>query len=380
MRTALSTVCGNPQVQQAAGTNRKKAEIEAEVLRGYESALGLCATALAQQPRSWQLLSVRGALLHDLNNYQNDLAKSSEFIERRREALAVLRDAAVAYAEVVQQLDQDNFSIEAFNTWFYASLGDASLERLSEERVAIPEQIPLIGETLQNLPGEVRERHLDMFANDLFTRMSTVNPSVKFRYVREGLKLAGERPQAREAKQVFDYYRDLVTEIQLQTAIDGSVRVGHSAPFGVLVSLRHSAAIERESGGFSRYLQNQNAGGGDYYNNGRPNENYRDKFEKAARAALDEHFEVLSITFEPESIQSQPDPEAGWRVTPYAYLLLKARGPEIDRLPPVRIDLDFLDTTGYVVLPVESANIPLDRCADHRRPPPHRRPHHHSNT
>jgi len=360
MRTALSTVWRNPQVQQAAGTNRKKAEIEAEVLRGYESALGLCATALAQQPRSWQLLSVRGALLHDLNNYQNDLAKSSEFIERRREALAALRDAAAAYSETVQQLDQDKFSIDAFNTWFYAALGDASLERISEERVAIPEQIPLISEALQNLPGEVRERHLDMFANDLFTRMSTVNPSVKFRYVREGLKLAGERPQAREAKQVFDYYKDLVTEIQLQATVDGSVRVGHSTPFGVLVSLRHSAAIERESGGFSRYLQNQNAGGGYYYNNGRPNENYRDKFEKAARAALDEHFEVLSVTFEPESIQSQPDPEAGWRVTPYAYLLLKARGPEIDRLPPVRLDLDFLDTTGYVVLPVESTNISLD--------------------
>ena len=362
MRTALSTVWRNPQVQQAAGTNRKKAEIEAEVLRGYESALGLCTTALSQQPRSWELLSVRGALQHDLNNYQNDLSKSPEFVERRREALASLQSAATAYTETVQQLDEDKHSVAAFNTWFYAALGDASLERISEERVAIPEQIPLIAQALQSLPDEVRERHLDMFANDLFTRMSTVNPSVKFRYVREGLKLAGDRPQAREAKQVFDYYKDLVTEIQLQTAVDGSVRVGHTSPFGVLVSLRHSAAIERESGGFSRYLQNQNSGGGYFYNNGRPNEDYRDKFEKAARAALDEHFEVLSVTFEPESIQSRPDPEAGWRVTPYAYLLLKARGPEIDRLPPVRIDLDFLDTTGYVVLPVESPSIPLD-CA-----------------
>lgn len=224
------------------------------------------------------------ALQHDLNNYQNDLSKSPEFVERRREALASLQSAATAYTETVQQLDEDKHSVAAFNTWFYAALGDASLERISEERVAIPEQIPLIAQALQSLPDEVRERHLDMFANDLFTRMSTVNPSVKFRYVREGLKLAGDRPQAREAKQVFDYYKDLVTEIQLQTAVDGSVRVGHTSPFGVLVSLRHSAAIERESGGFSRYLQNQNSGGGYFYNNGRPNEDYRDKFEKAARA------------------------------------------------------------------------------------------------
>ena len=83
-----------------------------------------------------------------------------------------------------------------------------------------------------------------MFANDLFARMSTVNPSVKFRYVREGLKLTGDRNQAREAKQVFDYYSDLVTEIQLKAEIDGTARVGHSQPFGVFVSIRHSKAIE----------------------------------------------------------------------------------------------------------------------------------------
>ena len=51
-----------------------------------------------------------------------------------------------------------------------------------------------------------------------------------------------------------------------------------------------------------------------------------------------------------------------WRRTPYAFLLLKARGPEIDVLPPLRLDLDFLDTTGYVVLPVESAAAAID-CA-----------------
>jgi hypothetical protein len=32
----------------------------------------------------------------------------------------------------------------------------------------------------------------------------------------------------------------------------------------------------------------------------------------------------------------------------------------VDRLPALRIDLDFLDTSGYVVLPVESPAVPLD--------------------
>ena len=111
-------------------------------------------------------------------------------------------------------------------------------------------------------------------------------------------------------------------------------------------------------------MQNQNSGGGYFYNNGRPNEDYRDKFEKATRDALDEHFEVLSVTFEPESIHSRSDAEPGWRVTPYAYVLLKVRGPEIDRIPPMRLDMDFLDTTGYVVLPVETPALPVDCGAE----------------
>ncbi|MFM7116687.1 MAG: hypothetical protein ACKO0N_08645 [Planctomycetota bacterium] len=59
------------------------------------------------------------------------------------------------------------------------------------------------------------------------------------------------------------------------------------------------------------------------------------------------------------SRSAQPD---GWRRTPYAYLLLKSRGPQVDRLPALKLDLDFLDTTGYAILPIESPALPLD-CA-----------------
>jgi hypothetical protein len=62
----------------------------------------------------------------------------------------------------------------------------------------------------------------------------------------------------------------------------------------------------------------------------------------------------------PKTFVSRADPELGWRVTPYAYVLLKPRGPEVDTVPSLRLDLDFLDTTGYVVLPVETPPIPVD--------------------
>ena len=111
---------------------------------------------------------------------------------------------------------------------------------------------------------------MSKFANALFTRLSAVKPSVKFRYLKGGFEIVGDHPQAHDARKVYDYYKDLVTEIKLETVVDGSDVVGHEKPFGVFVNLRHTREIERESGGFGRYLQNQNNSGYSYYNFGRP--------------------------------------------------------------------------------------------------------------
>jgi hypothetical protein len=134
--------------------------------------------------------------------------------------------------------------------------------------------------------------------------------------------------------------------------------VGHGRPFGLFVNLKHTRDIERESGGFGRYLQNQNSMSYSY-NYGRPTADYRDRFETAARAALKEGFEVVSVTFQDEKVTSRATDEFGWRYTPYAYILLKPRGPQVDKIPPLCIDLDFLETSGYVVMPVETPAVPI---------------------
>ncbi|MEM7314183.1 MAG: hypothetical protein AAF497_13630, partial [Planctomycetota bacterium] len=190
----------------------------------------------------------------------------------------------------------------------------------------------------------------------------------KFRYLKGGFEIVGDHKQAHEARKVWDYYDDLVTEIKLETVIDGSDVVGHEEPFGVFVNVRHTKEIERESGGFGKYLQNQNNSYYFSYNYGRPTENYRDKFEEAVRKALEEQFEILSVTFNHAETQSKAVKPYGWRVTPYCHLMLKARGPEVDKLPPMQLDLDFLDTSGYVVLPIESAAVPLDCSKGEPRP------------
>jgi len=150
-----------------------------------------------------------------------------------------------------------------------------------------------------------------------------------------------------------------VTEIELVTNLDGDSDVG-TDPFGIMVDIEFTKEIEREGGGFAKYLQNQSNKVNYYYNYGRPQEDYRDKFEEAARTILGEQFEVLSVTFNKEDVKSKPADRDGWRRLPYAYILVEAKGPEVDRVPPLKLDLDFNDVTGYVVLPIASPVVPVD--------------------
>lgn len=358
MRSNLVGIWRQPATQKDKNTRRRQKDIQTEVLRGYQVAGNVIDSALESHPDDWSLMLARASVMHDENNYAQEIEKTSEFTGRRQESFEVFRRAAELYVEGVPELREDEENTQAFETWFYASLGACDLNAIDHEQQPVPAQVALIREALEAIPGEGGERHMAMFANSLFTRMSSVNPAVKFGYVRSGLDIVGDHERAREARKVFVYYNDLVTEIQLVTRVDGAAEVGE-APFGLFVDLRHTREIERESGGFAKYLVNQN-NQQFAYNYGRPTENYRDKFEEIVRTALGERFEVLSITFNRPEVHSIAEPEYGWRVTPYAHILLKARGPEVDRIPSLHLDLDFLDTTGYAVLPVESAPLVID--------------------
>ena len=362
MRTNLAGLWKDPGEQQQKKTNRKKKDIEAEVLRGYAVARGVIADGLKKFPDHWALLAAEAGVIHDEVNYRQELAKASDFSAKRSEAFALYQKAAAQYAKDVKALPEDEHNVTVFEAWFAAALGAVDLGMITEEKQPDWKQPPLIKAALMAIPGDLAQKHLDKFANNLFTRLSGAKPNVKFNYLKAGFEIVGDHKQAAEAKKVFDYYKDIVTEIKLEALVDGSTRVGHGQPFGVFVNIRHTRDIERESGGFGRYLQNQNSMVYSY-NYGRPTADYRDRFETAAKSALKEHFDVVSITFQDEKVHSRAAAEFGWRYTPYAYILLKPRGPQVDKIPPMRIDLDFLDTSGYVVLPVETAAVPID-CRD----------------
>ncbi|HAY81419.1 MAG TPA: hypothetical protein DCY79_16570 [Planctomycetaceae bacterium] len=364
MRANLVSVWRAPAVQKDKKTNRKQKDIEAEVKRGYSVAQAVVTKALKQHPDDWTLLLAKASLDHDENSYLRELGNDSKFSQRQQRSFDDFEKAIAAYAAAVADTSEDEWTTKPFEIWYYASLGACDLNQVTDEKVPDLRQPAKIREAILQLPEQAVEKHMDQFANTLFTRMSSVKPAVKFRYVRSGLDIVGDNPQAIEARQVYDYYQDLVTEIKLETVIDGSSTVSHEEPFGIYVHIRHTKEIERESNGFGRYLQNQNSNYF-YYNYGRPLANYRDKFEEIVNQAFEEHFEVQSVTFQKETVNSRAvADDYGWRITPYAYLLVKPRGPEVDKIPSVRLDLDFLDTSGYAVIPIESPPLPIDAATE----------------
>jgi hypothetical protein len=362
MRTNLATTWRRPDVQEESKTKRSQRELLLEVAKGYDTALQVARRALEKRGAHWALLTVVASILHDQNNFSRELGRSSDFAETRKGAFQLFDKAAEHYLSIADDLRLDQETIRPFDTWFYAALGASDLAAVDEDTVVAKSQLPRIREAMDELPDGSRERHLAMFANALFTRMSAVKPQIKYRYLEAGFEIVGDNPQAAEAKKVWDYYRDLIRELRLEAVVEGPTTVGQK-PFGVRIDIVHSPEIERESGGFAKYAQNQN-NQSFAYNYGRPLENYRDRFQEAVTAALHESFEVLSVTFNGDQMASKPTAAPGWRATPYAWLLLQARGPQVDRLPAMQIDFDFLDTSGYTVLPVGSSPVAIDASAE----------------
>jgi len=358
MRVNLATVWRDPKTQQDAKTKRKDDEILAEVVAGYEGIDNILGNTIEAHPEDWRLHLRRACLALDKINFQQESEKSSTYAIDRKNCYEMFSKAAELYISTSSGNEEEE-TTEAFEHWFYAALGASDLGALRETQLPAPRQIEKIRTALSGLPNKSAERHMARFANALAARISSVKPELKQRYLRHGLSIAGEHEKASEAQKLFNYYNDLTTEIQLVARIDGSSTVGHNSPFGVFVDIRHTKEIERESGGFAKYLTNQN--NSSYaYNYGRPTQNYREKFEDITRSALSEHFDVMSVTFHDSKVTSRGAGQEGWRITPYAYVLLKARTPEVDKIPSMQIDLDFLDTGGFVILPIATAQIPID--------------------
>jgi hypothetical protein len=355
MRQRLAGQWRAPRIQQQLQTHRTDKETAAEVGRGYSLLAGMLGDALRTRGEDWRLQLARGAALFDWAEFDyGNKVELAVYTARRDQAFAAFERAAALYAEAVGSMPAADQSPQVYDQWLNATLGASDLAFLT--RMAEPGNPPLdrIRAALQKLPPPARDHHLDMMARGLADRLQAMKPEFKPRYLRAALRVLGDHPAAAEAARLVAYYDDLLGELELSVRVNGSARVGHDRPFACLVSIRHSDAVARESGGFGRYLQNQQSPGG-YAPYGQAQANYRDDFEKQVRERLAEGFEVLSVTFHDPKVEPRGFGRTGWRETPYACLLVRAKEAAVDRIPPLQLDLEFLDRHGQVILPITSA-------------------------
>ena len=183
---------------------------------------------------------------------------------------------------------------------------------------------------------------------------------MKPRLVKHALRVVGDHPAGATLRSLEELYRDLVKdEMKLRLTLDGEDQVGVGKPFGMLVSLRFTNAVDRETGGFAKYLQNNVYGrvGRDYREI-----NYRDAFQKEIETALNKSFSIESVGFFDPFMPPRGVTESGqdgWLEKPMAYVIVTRKDPSVDRVPQIAMDMQFDDQNGPVTLALPSNTPPL---------------------
>ena len=357
MRTKLHEQWQDPKVQQDAGSNRTEQEAKDEVSRGYRTAIDLVKRGLSETNADWQQFIVRGQLFFDASEFEfARQVKLTEYVSLRDEAFGSYRKAAQIYAAKVPELARGQWTLEPYQMWFFVMLGASDLSQLTRSAARSDPGLSQIGDAMRALPGDAAEGHLQKFGEMLGSLLPQVPGNLRQSFLSAGLQVVGaNHPSAKVAQASLKNYQELLDEAQLRTTVDGPARVGHGQPFGVAVSLEHTRQIARESGGFTKYLQNASSQRQMmYYQQPGAQANYRDNFAKNIHGALDETFEIVSITFASAEGHAIDLPREGWQTTPLAYVVLRAKEAAVDRIPSIQLDMDFSDTSGQVVLPVRS--------------------------
>lgn len=354
MRDRLTRVWPSPDVQQKSKTKRKDKDILAEINRGYELALSLLERGLEREPDHTGMLTARGSLLFNwaefLYGKHEDL---TDYTAKREQAFAAYEAAAAAYAAQLPEKEESDYSTAVYDEWFNCVIGASQLADVARQQEPEPERIEAIRQALLAMPPQASDRHLKLFGEGLVSRAQRVPEHMKVGFLRWALRVVGDHEGADDARKLVANYDALVNEILLDVHLDGAPQVGNGQPFGVFVAIHHTTAVDRESGGFRKYLRNLKQQSSYYSGGGKPID-HRDKLEKNIRAAFADGFQIKSITFHKDSVEPRGIGRPGWRELPLAYVVLEAEDASRDRLPPVKMDLVFADKTGTVVLPIAS--------------------------
>lgn len=363
MRNRLAGQWRKPSVQQQEKTQRTDAQVDAELDRGYRLLEALTEEGLKRSAEDWRLTLVKAAAMYDWAEFQYGRKVDLAIYRQMREAaFAGFARASSLYAAQQATRERKDETAAIYQQWFNAELGATDAGQVTRQQDPDPAALQRIREAVRALPADAVARHEDLLAKSLASSANSAPAQLKPNYLKAALALVDESKEAGKIREAVAYYDGLLREFELDLRLDGDATVGHGAPFGAFLALRHTVSIERESqGGFSRFLRND-AKQNTYYYGGTatPPTDHRDVLEKGIREKLSDRFEILSISFHDPKVQTYGYGRAGWRETPLAYLLLKAKDPAVDKLPALQLNMDFSDQQGTVILPVVSPVVLLD--------------------
>ncbi|MGQ0627964.1 MAG: hypothetical protein ACT4PL_07680 [Phycisphaerales bacterium] len=362
MRKRLGGLWRRPQTQQENGAKRNDKQIAAEVSRGYTLASDLAQQAATTENASWRAATLIADLSFDraefLYGQKADLATYSTL---RENAFAGYAGAAGLYAKALAE-GKAQPTARVYFQWFSSSLGASDLGVLTRQETLSEGQVDRVLSALRELPPAEFKRHVGLFAKETANALNTLAPELKVRFLNNAGRIVGDHADGAALRKQLAYYTDLRKEVELTLSVDGPTAVGHTDPFGAVLSIWATRAVGRDSGGFSKYLMNQQW----HPQTGQPVD-YKDDLEKKLRSALAERFDVVAISFSKPGLAPAGLARPGWEQHPLAYLLLKARDAAVDKVPALQLDMDFSDGRGSVILPVTTQVTAIDARTE---PPP----------
>jgi hypothetical protein len=374
MNANLSERWRKMDVQKAGLTRRDETQTLEMVRAGYGAALRMIDGWLAgHADSSSRALTLAGTLLADWGDFEyfQELVSGDArkrmigYKEKNLQAQEYFQRGVEAYAKEVPKLTPADYSVDAYLGWFHGLLGIGSGGQVNLSKAMNRAALTKIREHLLGLPGKAAAAHLNLFAKVVNARLADekepLHEDLKYRYLASALVITKDNPFTLGAEKKVAYFDELLSEIRLQTRLDGPNTVGRDQEFGVIVSVIHTEAMGRVAQ-FGQYLSNDPGGApgkpkkkAPLVRKMREAQGPRDELELSLSETLAPFFDIRSITFAAPEVKPRATAQPGWEETVLAYILVRAKDASVDKIPPVQMELKFVDLSGPVTIPAESA-------------------------
>lgn len=374
MHTNLTERWRKMDVQKAGLTRRNEVQTLEMVRTGYGACLRMIDAWLAGHTEVSRALTLGGTLLTDWGDFEyfqelvtGDARKRlTGYKEKNLLAQDYFLRGTQAYAKEVLKLAPSDYSIEAYLGWFNGLVGIGSGGQINLSKAINRAALAKIREQLLALPGKAAGAHMSMFSKVVNARLADerdpLHEDLKYRYLASSLVITKDDPFTLGAEKKVKYFDELLSEIRLQTRVDGPNTIGRDQDFGIIVSVVHTEAMGRVAQ-FGQYLSNDPGGPAGKQKQRksllvrkmRDAQGARDELELSLNETLAPFFDVKSVIFASTEVKPRPTAQPGWEETVLAYLLVRAKDASVDKIPPVELELKFIDLTGPVTIPATSA-------------------------